>query len=253
MPDYTPFEIIDETHKPDPIEGLILVCDHATNIVPPGIQPLGVPPEDMQRHIAWDVGAAAVTRGLTQALGAKAVLSRFSRLVIDPNRGEDDPTLVMKLYDGSIIEGNRHVDAVEVERRLTELHRPYHAQVGHALDQAGPKPVLVSMHSYTPQLRGKPPRPWHIGLLWDRDARLVSPLMQLLQAQPGMCVGDNQPYTGNLAGDCMWMHGTERGVPHVLIEIRNDLIEDAAGQAEWTALLAPILRQAIAQMRGEAI
>lgn len=253
MTDYAPFEFVDESDQPGAVPGLVLVCDHATNIVPPGIPALGVPPQDMGRHIAWDVGAAAVTKGLATALGAKAVLSQFSRLVIDPNRGEDDPTLVMKLYDGSIIEGNRSVDATEIERRLTMLHRPYHAQITSALDQAGPEPVLVSMHSYTPQLRGRPPRPWHIGLLWDRDDRLVSPLFELLQERKELCVGDNEPYSGHLAGDCMWLHGTQRGIPHVLIEIRNDLIEDAGGQEEWTAMLAPILRQAIARVRSDAI
>ena len=253
MSDYTPYEVIDAAETAEPVPGLVLVCDHATNIVPPGIAPLGIPEADMARHIAWDVGAAGVTRGLAGTLGAKAVLSRFSRLVIDPNRGEDDPTLVMKLYDGTIIEGNRSVDAAEVERRLETLYRPYHAQVEAALDAAGPDPVLVSMHSYTPQLRGKSVRPWHIGLLWDRDDRLVVPLLDLLREEPDLFVGDNEPYSGQLAGDCMWMHGTQRGIPHVLVEIRNDLIEDAAGQAHWVELMTPILRAAIARMRSAAI
>lgn len=253
MIDYSPFDVLDHTDHPGRVHGLVLVCDHASNIVPPGVTPLGISDADMNRHIAWDVGADSVTRQLARTLGARAVLSRFSRLVIDPNRGEDDPTLVMKLYDGTIIEGNRNVDAAEVERRLEAYYRPYHAQVTAALDSVEADPILVSMHSYTPQLNNRPVRPWQIGLLWDHDDRLVRPLLRLLRAEPDLFVGDNEPYSGQLAGDCMWMHGTERGIPHVLIEIRNDLIADAQGQAEWADRLAPVLREAIAELRRTAI
>lgn len=253
MTDYTPFDVVDHSGDPGRVHGLVLVCDHASNIVPPGVTPLGISDADMNRHIAWDVGAGGVTRRLAQDLGARAVLSRFSRLVIDPNRGEDDPTLVMKLYDGTIIEGNRSVDAAEVERRLKDYHRPYHQQISAALDSVEADPVLVSMHSYTPQLNNRPVRPWQIGLLWDRDDRLVKPLLRRLREEPDLFVGDNEPYSGHLAGDSMWMHGTQRGIPHVLIEIRNDLIPDAEGQQAWADRLAPILREAIAEMRRTAI
>ena len=253
MTDYTPFDVVDHSSHPGRVHGLVLVCDHASNIVPPGVTPLGISDADMNRHIAWDVGAAGVTRHLAQDLGARAVLSRFSRLVIDPNRGEDDPTLVMKLYDGTIIEGNRNVDAAEVARRLKDYHRPYHQQISAALDSVEADPVLVSMHSYTPQLNNRPVRPWQIGLLWDHDDRLVKPLLHLLREEPDLFVGDNEPYSGQLAGDCMWMHGTQRGIPHVLIEIRNDLISDTEGQQAWADRLAPILREAIAEMRRTAI
>ena len=238
--------------RTDSVPGLVLICDHASNAVPDWVTPLGLPPEDMARHIAWDVGARGLTLGLAARLGAEAVLSTFSRLVIDPNRGEQDPTLVMKLYDGSIIEGNRGVDTGEVQRRIERLHRPYHLAIDEALDQviaAGHSPVLVSMHSFTPQLRGRPIRPWHIGLLWDADDRLVVPLMKRLAGHSDLVVGDNEPYSGKLAGDCMWQHGTSRDIPHVLIEIRNDLIAEPAEQEAWAELLAPIIRDAIGEMR----
>ncbi len=224
----------------------VLLCDHATNTVPPWVNggDLGLSAADMDRHIAFDPGAAAVTRHLAQALNGPAILSRFSRLVIDPNRGDDDPTLVMKLYDGSIIPANRHADAAEVTRRKTRAYDPYHQAITTQLDRMearGITPHLISIHSFTPQLRGKPPRPWHIGVLWDRDERIARPLIDALAAQPDIIVGDNEPYTGQLQGDCMYRHGTQRGLPHVLIEVRNNLIATATGQQAWAARLAPIL------------
>ena len=251
-PRLDPVERVGPADRPDAMRELVLVCDHASNHVPPEIGSLGLSEEDMRRHIAWDVGARGVTLGLARRLGAEAVLSTWSRLVIDPNRGEDDPTLVMKLYDGSLIPGNRQVGQAEVRRRLDAYHRPYHRAVGRALDRVlaeGRAPALVAIHSFTPQFRGRPLRPWHVGLLWDRDDRLLRPLLRLLRAEPGLCVGDNEPYSGQLYGDCMFTHGTQRGVPHVLIEIRNDLIETADGQEEWADRLAPMLRAAV----GEAL
>lgn len=232
--------------------GLLLVCDHARNAIPPEIGDLGLPAEDMARHIAWDLGARAVTLGLAERLGAPAVLSTFSRLVIDPNRGADDPTLVMKLYDGSIIPGNRHVDETQVNRRLGAYYRPYHSAIKNRLDQmeaAGPAPMIISIHSFTPQFKGRQPRPWHIGLLWDKDDRLMRPLMAELVAEPDLAVGDNEPYSGQLKGDCMFQHGTSRGLPHVLIEIRNDLISTEAGQSAWAERLAPMITRAVAEAR----
>lgn len=249
---FHPVERVACRSGPDASSNLVLVCDHASNAVPPDVAPLGLQDEDMARHIAWDVGARALTLGLAERLGAAAVLSTWSRLVIDPNRGEDDPTLVMKLYDGSIIPGNRTVGSQEIVRRLETLYRPYHKAIDDALDAViatGRAPVLVSMHSFTPQLRGRAPRPWHVGLLWDQDDRLVAPLRRRLKLEGDLVVGDNEPYTGRLAGDCMWMHGTARKIPHVLIEIRNDLIEAGEGQTAWADRLAPILRAAIEDMR----
>ena len=232
-------------------DGLVLVCDHASNAVPDWVAPLGLPPSDMERHIAWDVGARGVTLELGRLLDAPAILSTWSRLVIDPNRGEQDPTLVMKIYDGSIIQGNRTVGPEETDRRIARLHRPYHTAIDRALDdqaEAGRPPALVSIHSFTPQLRGRPPRPWHVGVLWDQDDRLVRPLLNRLAFEEDIVTGDNEPYSGRLAGDCMWMHGTARDIPHVLIEIRNDLIADVAGQHAWAARLAPLIEGALSDM-----
>ncbi|MEM1344477.1 MAG: N-formylglutamate amidohydrolase [Pseudomonadota bacterium] len=250
--DFAPVERIEA--RPGGLSGVLLVCDHAANAVPPVLGDLGLGAADMARHIAYDIGARGVTLGLAERLGAAAVLSTYSRLVIDPNRGEDDPTLVMKLYDGSIVPGNRHAGPEEVEARLAAYHRPYHAAIAAALDAAeaeGRAMALVSVHSFTPQLRGRAPRPWHVGLLWNRDERLVAPLRRALTADPALVVGDNEPYTGTLTGDCMDRHGTARALPHVLIEIRNDLIAEAAGQDAWAARLAPLIGAGVAEALAE--
>lgn len=229
---------------------LLLLCDHASNAVPAFVGgDLGLPEAEMRRHIAYDIGARGVTLGLARRLEAEALLTRFSRLVIDPNRGEDDPTLVMRLYDGTVIPGNRHATAAEVERRLERLHRPYHRAVEAALEHTlaeGRTPAIVSIHSFTPQLKGRPPRPWHIGVLWHRDARLAHPLMERLRGQ-GLCVGDNEPYSGELEGDTLSRHGTARGLPHVLIEIRQDLIATPEGEDAWAERLAPVISDVIAE------
>ena len=228
---------------------ILLICDHATNIVPSevGGGSLGLPSEEMLRHIAYDLGARGLTLELAKRLAAPAVLTRFSRLVIDPNRGEDDPTLVMRLYDGTIIPANRFVEPAEVDRRLAAYHRPYHQAVSRAVDRIaarGKQPALISMHSYTPQLRGRAPRPWEVGVLWHHDGRIAVPLIRRLRAE-GLCVGDNEPYSGELEGDTMSRHGTGRGVAHVLIEVRQDLIASEAQQRAWGERLAPVLAEVV--------
>lgn len=238
----TPFDLI----VPENPSRWLITCDHATNYVPDWINggDLGLPPEQMARHIAYDIGSAGVTRGLAAHLNASAVLSNFSRLVIDPNRGEHDPTLVMRLSDGAIIPANRHVDADEREQRLARLYRPYHNALA---DLAAHRDdtVICAMHSFTPQLQGRPPRPWDVGILYADDDRLARPMIEGCKAQ-GWCVGDNAPYFGYFPGDAIDTHATPHARPNVLIEVRQDLIADAAGQALWAERLAPILEQALA-------
>ncbi len=225
----------------------LVTCDHATNRVPGwvGRGSLGVTPEDMARHIAWDVGAAGLAMALADALDAPCILSDFSRLVIDPNRGEDDPTLVMKLYDGTIIPANRHIGAAEVEQRLDRLYRPYHAALaGLAARQADT--VILSVHSFTPALKGRPPRPWAVGVLYaDLDARLSRALLARLATETDLCVGDNAPYSGYLPGDAIDRHALIPGRLNTLIELRNDLIGTPEAQKAWAARLAPLLEGAL--------
>ncbi len=225
----------------------LITCDHAANTVPDFVNggSLGLPDADMARHIAYDVGAAAVSLALGEALNAPVILSNFSRLVIDPNRGEDDPTLVMKLYDGSIIPANRYAGADEVEARLNACYRPYHGALAH-LAARRDDTVLLSIHSFTKQLKGKPPRPWQVGVLYGADDRLAQILLGILRQDSALCVGENQPYGGHFPGDSVETHALSHGRPNVLVEFRNDLIADSQGQADWAARIAPSLEQALA-------
>jgi len=229
---------------------VLILCDHASNRVPAAVNggSLGISEADMNRHIAFDIGTRETALLIAEALQAPMLASRFSRLVIDPNRGEDDPTILMKIYDHTIVEGNRHADAVEKQRRIAAYHRPYRAAIDAALSKVtarGETPVVISIHSYTPQLNGRPKRPWHIGILWDSDASIPVPLMEKLRQNPKIVVGDNEPYSGELRGDTMSTHATRHGYPHVLIELRHDLIDTPEGQAEWAAILAKPLQEII--------
>ena len=225
---------------------IFFLCDHAARALPPGA--LGLDPALLSTHIAYDIGAASVTRALAAAYGAPALLGAWSRLLIDLNRGADDPTLVMKLSDGSVIPGNRDADAAEVARRIHAFHAPYHAAIDAELDRIGPDAVLFSMHSFTPAWKGHP-RPWDVGVLYDRDVRLAAPLMARL-AEAGFTVGDNEPYTGALEGDTLWRHGTMRGLPHVLIEMRQDLVGTDEQTQGFALRLKPILDAALYDMHS---
>lgn len=223
----------------------VVTCDHASNRVPDDVAEgdLGLPPADMARHIAYDVGALGVARAIGKALSAPVVASKFSRLVIDPNRGEDDPTLLMQIYDGSIIPANRGVPEAEIERRLERFHRPYHRALASVL-AARDGPAIISIHSFTAQLNGRAPRPWHVSVLYAGDTRLAYPLLARLRDEDDLCVGDNEPYTGYLPSDALDQHGQQPGRLHVLIEVRNDLIETPEGQHAWGVRLAGLLEAA---------
>lgn len=234
--------------------GLIVICDHAENTLPNEYGSLGLPESELRRHIAYDIGAKGVVERLAKLLDVPAVLSRFSRLLIDPNRGVDDPTLIMRLSDGAIIPGNRTLTSEEREKRIAQWYRPYHSAIDRVIDEARahhPHPVLLSVHSFTEVWRGNI-RPWQVGILWDADDRVAGPLIDTLVAEGDLLVGDNQPYTGKLRGDCMWSHGTQRGLPHALIELRQDLIRDDAGQDQWAQRIARVMAK-IRNRRGLAM
>lgn len=240
MPEIPPFEKIEGNAA----AGLLLLADHATNRLPPEYQRLGLPDSAFERHIAYDIGVEPLVRRLAARLNVPAVLSCFSRLLIDPNRGEDDPTLIMKISDGAIIPGNHPITPQEWEHRLNSFHRPYHQAVSETIAAvgaaSGKAPLVISIHSYTPAWKGVE-RPWHAAVLWDADPRAVTPLIEALEAPGDILVGDNEPYDGALRGDTMFRHCMETGIAHALIEVRQDLIGDDIGVAEWDERLGDIL------------
>ena len=226
-----------------------VTCDHARNRVPDWVAggDLGIAAADMARHIAYDVGALGLSQALAEHLEAPLIASNFSRLVIDPNRGEDDPTLVMQLYDGTIIPANRDASPAQIAERLERLHRPYHAAYAQRAAQRDDC-VICAVHSFTPKLRGRALRPWQIGVLHaPGDSRLALPLIARLREEPDLCVGDNEPYLGHLEGDSIDRHALQHGRPNVLIELRNDLIKTPEQQVHWATRLAPILQQVLTE------
>jgi len=222
--------------------GLLILADHATNHVPDSYAALGLPKNELERHIGYDIGVEKLTEKLAALLDVPAVLSCFSRLLIDPNRGEDDPTLIMKLSDGAIIPANHPITPQERQTRIDTWHRPYHQAIDDAIktvaEASGKAPLILSLHSYTPFWKDFA-RPWQAAVLWDSDDRAVYPLIHALEAK-GYRVGDNEPYDGALKNDTMYSHCMRCGIPHALLEVRQDLIGNDDGVAEWANILAPI-------------
>ena len=237
--------------------GALIICDHASNAIPAGYGTLGLPREALDRHIAYDIGAADVTRALAAQLGAPAVLSTYSRLIIDPNRGLDDPTVVMRYSDGAIVPGNAYIDAAEIARRSGRFWAPYRQEIAATVDAmmaTGESPALISIHSFTAVWR-RFLRPWKFGVLWDRDDRIPQPLIQALLAEPDLSpddVGDNEPYDGALAGDTIDEIATTRGLANALIEIRQDLIVEKDNAIAWAERIVRLLRPIIADRRSRA-
>lgn len=232
------------TYNAEADSDLLLVCDHADNFVPRALASLGVPQRALERHIAYDIGIAPVTRMMADALGAPAVFSHFSRLIVDPNRQLDDPTLTPAIADETVVPGNRELTPEDLEARLRSFFWPYHNAVAGQLDRMAARgrcPVLVPMHSFTPVLRGRQ-RPWEIGVLWDYDPRLPVPLMRRA-AERGWTVGDNEPYSARDGhGYTQHVHGDKRGYANALVEIRQDLIDTRRGQRVWAQEMVELLR-----------
>lgn len=231
--DSPPFEVV----NPDSDIPLLFVCDHASRAIPADLDNLGLDDTILCRHIAWDIGAAEVARRLAERFEATLVMSGFSRLVIDPNRGLDDPTSIPVISDGVIVPGNRDLSPGDMAARTEACFRPYHNAVEGAIDgfrRHGITPVFVSVHSFTPVFKGAE-RPWHFGVLWAQDGRIAQPLIEYLSEDTSIVVGDNQPYSGSdHYGYTVETHAEGRGLPHVLVELRQDLIDTRHGAEEWS-------------------
>ncbi len=231
-----------------PVRPALLVCDHASARIPAVLGTLGLPPERLADHIALDIGAAALTRFLSESLGLPAVLAEYSRLVVDCNRRLDDPTAFPECSDGVRIPGNAALDARARELRAEALYWPYHHEIRNrlsAMESMVSAPALIAIHSFTPKMDGRT-RPWHIGILWDKDPRIPKALMARLRELPEVCVGDNEPYSGRHPADFTVDHHAEaEGLAHVSIEVRQDLVITSDGVEHWGRLLtdaiAPIL------------
>ena len=227
-----------------------LTCDHSGRVIPRSLDRLGLPEDETQRHIAWDIGIGGVGRFLSQLLDAPVVLQTYSRLVIDCNRDPKVPSSIPEISETTEIPGNLGLTEVARTARVNAIFRPYHDRIAAALDRraaAGRASVLVALHSFTPVFKGVS-RPWHAAVLYNRDARLAHPLFELLSAEDGLVVADNEPYrVTDLTDYTVPVHGERRGLPHVEIEIRQDQIAEPAGQNAWAERLARLLPAAYSE------
>ncbi len=243
----SPVELLREGGTAD----IVLTADHAGRRIPRALRQLGVPDAEMDRHIAWDIGIAAVTRLLSQALDATAVLQTYSRLVIDCNRNPDWPTAIPAVSEYTPIPGNEALTAADRAARVAAIFTPYHDRITALLDArkaAGRRTVLVAMHSFTPSFKGER-RDMQVGVLYNKDIRMAGIMLDLLRAEGDLIVGDNAPYAITEASDYgIPTHGEQRGLSHVEIEIRQDLIAGPAGQASWAARFARLLPRAVAML-----
>ena len=237
-----------EYYNPGGQASLLLVCDHASRAFPASLRSLGLPEPATWQHIAWDVGAADVARALARRFDAPLVLAGYSRLIIDCNRALTDTTSIVASSDGVTIPGNMGLTPEAAAQRIRSFFEPYHAAVSAKLDEFRRRaivPAFLSIHSFTPVMNGLQ-RPWHIGVLWDRDARVAVPLLERLAARKDLVVGDNLPYSGRHPADyTVARHAERAGLPHVCIEVRQDLLGTPEGVEKWAAILqeelAPIL------------
>lgn len=236
-----PVEILNEAGASE----IVLVCEHASNHMPSEYNNLGVSPEDLTRHIAWDIGAAEVTRGLAEALDAPAFLGTYSRLLVDLNRPFGCQSSMPVRSEATDIPGNIGLSTEECERRRQAIFDPFHAVIATHLDRRttqGRHTRLVTIHSFTPVFLGVT-RPWHGGILFDRSRRFAEAVISGLSHDSMLNIAANQPYGIHRDEDyAVPIYGTDRGLPAILVEIRNDLISNVQGVEQWVVRLADVLR-----------
>jgi predicted N-formylglutamate amidohydrolase len=237
-----PFEVVEGGAR----SPHLVVCDHAGRVVPRALGSLGLPDRELERHIAWDIGAGALARRLATALDAWLILQNYSRLVIDCNRPLTSPESIVERSEDTVIPGNQDVTGEQAELRARSIFEPYHGRIERELDERaahGRPSVLIFVHSFTPTFRGVA-RPWQAGVLYHRDVRLALPLLAALRREPELMIGDNEPYSASALTDYgIIEHGERRDLPCVELEVRQDLLGDAPGQESWADRLARALNE----------
>lgn len=237
-----------EHFNPGGAAPVLVVCDHAGRVVPDGID-LGIDDDVLARHIGWDIGAADLSRRLASRLGAPAILNHCSRLVIDGNRRPHLSTSIPPISDGCVVPGNVELDPASVAVRITRYWLPYHRAVARVLAdfrRRGVVPAIIAIHSCTPILAGQS-RPWHVGVLWRGDRRIAAPVLSALHRMEGLVVGDNEPYSGLAEfGYTIEFHCQRTGLPHVMLEIRQDEIATREAAERWGDICAEVLQAALA-------
>jgi predicted N-formylglutamate amidohydrolase len=240
---------IERAHATSP---MLLIADHAGNLVPRSLQQLGLPQSELDRHIGIDIGILGVCQKLSEILDATLIYQRYSRLVIDCNRHPQYDSAFATMSDLTQVPRNANLTVADAARRITEIFMPYHASIAAHLDQRHKPTALISMHSFTPYHKVlSAERPWPIAILFNRDTRLAHRLINALRDEAGLNVGMNEPYKVDDKSDyAVPVHGEQRGIPVVEIEIRQDLITTADEQQKWAGLLAPILHRAVHEVLG---
>lgn len=229
--------------------GVILLCDHATNHVPVAYDDLGLDRPHFDDHIAYDIGAEAVTRKICELMGAPAVLGPVSRLLIDCNREEDHATLVPPASDGIIIPANQDLTPSVISARKAAYYHPFHDACERLVFEhieAGIVPLVMGVHSFTPTMNGED-RVWHVGFLWNEDPRLAQAMIGLLERETDLIIGDNLPYSGKDLYHTMQRHGADHGLPQTTLEIRQDLIDEQGKVDQWAALMADMLDECMSR------
>lgn len=240
-----------EVYRPAGQSRFLIACDHAGRRIPRRLGDLGLPEAERERHIAWDIGIAGVVRGMADTLDACAISQPYSRLVIDCNRQPGTPASIPVISENTEVPGNDRLMPEEARARETEIFSPYHDAIDAELDRrekAGVKTILISMHSFTPVYKGVA-RPWHVGTLYNRQAWLAGIVFDLLREEPDLIVGNNEPYMVTDETDyTIPVHGEQRNLPHVGIEIRQNEIAAEAGQKLWAERMARVFTQALERM-----
>ena len=246
--DPPPFTII----NPQGEGRVLLVCDHASNAIPGSLDNLGVDAAALQRHIAWDIGARKLTEHLSVHLDAPAILAGYSRLVVDLNRSLEDESVMPPISDETPIAGNQNMSEAHRQQRIHDFFLPYRRAIDSMLNGfrgRGVTPAFIAIHSFTPQMAGGgASRPWQVGVLWDKDPRIPLPLITNLRARAeNFMIGDNEPYSGKHPADYTIDHHAEAaGLPHVSIEVRQDLIDTEDGAERWASILHEALADVLA-------